>query len=153
MSEPTAKESASPNKKETRIVVLSPDSNFTPETLARQVITLPITVKTTCWGLILSGDSKVIQQALQKIRPLDPTRIFTKIRGYPPGDPRICRFHRGGGPRPGFHFLEFESAILPLISKALECSEEELSLIPEKLPEKRPLSLKDLKKIIDESEM
>jgi len=152
MSEPTAKESASPNKKETRIVVLSPDSNFTPETLARQVITLPITVKTTCWGLILSGDSKVIQQALQKIRPLDPTRIFTKIRGYPPGDPRICRFHRGGGPRPGFHFLEFESAILPLISKALECSEEELSLIPEKLPEKSPLPLKTLKKIIDESE-
>ena len=152
MSEPTAKESASPNKKETRIVVLSPDSNFTPETLARQVITLPITVKTTCWGLILSGDSEVIQQALQKIRPLDPTRIFTKIRGYPPGDPRICRLHRGGGPRPGFHFLEFESAILPLISKALECSEEELSLIPENLSKKSPLPLKTLKKIIDESE-
>ena len=152
MNNPTSKELTNPGKKETRIVVLSPDSNFTPETLARQVITLPITVKTTCWGLILSGDSEIIQQALQKIRPLDPNRIFTKIRGYPPGDPRICRFQRGGGPRPGFHFLEFESAILPFISKALEASEEELVLVPEKLPEKPPLPLKTLKRIIDETE-
>ncbi len=133
------------------MVVLSPDSSFTPETLARQLISFPIIVKTTCWGLILSGDPQIIQKAIQKIRPLDPNRIFTKVRGYPPGDPRICRFQRGGGPRPGFHFLEFESALLPLISKALD-SQEELSSIPEKMPEKTPLPAKTLKKIIEETE-
>jgi putative methanogenesis marker protein 6 len=108
-------------------------------------------VKTTCWGLILSGDPQLLQQAIQKIRPLDPNRIFTKVRGYLPGDPRICRFQRGGGPRPGFHFLEFESALLPLISKALE-SQAELSSVPEKIPQKMPLPAKTLKKIIEETE-
>jgi len=153
MNKQNIKEIAKSSKNETRIVVLSPDSNFTPETLAKQLITLPITVKTTCWGLILSGDSESIQQALHKIRPLDPNRIFTKIRGYPPGDPRICRFHRGGGPRPGFHFLEYETAILPFIGKALESLEEELVSVPEKILEKPPFSVKDLKKIINETEL
>ncbi|NVM53353.1 MAG: methanogenesis marker protein 6 [Candidatus Helarchaeota archaeon] len=133
---------------ETRIVVLSPDSRLTPEIIAKEVISLPIIVKTTCWGLILSGNPKIIQQAIQDIRKLDPHHIFTKIRGYPPGDPRICRFQRGGGARPGFHLLEFESTILPHISKAFD------SPMPESVPspKKKPLPIKKLKKIIAESE-
>jgi len=102
--------------------------------------------------LILSGDSQIIHKAIQEIRKMDPTRIFTKIRGYPPGDPRICRFHRGGGPRPGFHFLEFESTLLPFISKALEGPSPEDVSDMKPSPEKKPLSLKILKKIIDEQE-
>ena len=136
---------------ETQIVILSPDSSLTPEIIAKKVISLPIIVKTTCWGLILSGDPKIIENAIQEIRKLDHHRIFVKKRGYPPGDPRICRFHRGGGPRPGFHFLEFESSLQPLIGKALDSPP--LKIIPshEKLPEKKPLSIKKLKKIIAES--
>jgi putative methanogenesis marker protein 6 len=139
-------------EQETRIVVLSPDSSYTPVVLAQKVISLPIIVKTTCWGLILSGDPKIIREAIQEIRKMDPTRIFTKIRGYPPGDPRICRFHRGGGPRPGFHFLEYESTLLPFISKALEAPSPEVVSDVKPPPEKKPLSLKSLKKIIDEQE-
>lgn len=141
--------SSSTENKETRIVVLSPDSSLTPEIIAKKVISLPIIVKTTCWGLILSGDPKIIHQAIQDIRKLDPHHIFTKTRGYPPGDPRICRFHRGGGARPGFHLLEYESTILPLIGKALESPAPKIT--PKK-PEKKPLSIKKLKKIIAESE-
>jgi len=137
--------------KETRIVVLSPDSRLTPEILAKKVIHLPLIVKVTCWGLILSGDPSIIQNALKEICPLDPTRIFTKRRGYPPGDPRICRFHRGGGPRPGFHYLEFEATLLPLISQALETPlTKEISPPPKPL-KKKPLSVKALRKIIDET--
>jgi len=135
-------------KNETRIVVLSPDSRLTPEMIAKEVISLPIIVKTTCWGLILSGNSKIIQGAIQNIRKLDPHHIFTKLRGYPPGDPRICRFQRGGGPRPGFHLLEFESTLLPHISKALTSPITESA----PSPKKEPLSIKKLKKIIAESE-
>ncbi|MHA1132616.1 MAG: methanogenesis marker 6 protein [Candidatus Helarchaeota archaeon] len=134
------------------MVVLSPDSRLTPEILAKQVMQLPIIIKVTCWGLILSGDKKVIQNAIKELRLLDPHRIFVKERGYPPGDPRICRFQRGGGPRPGFHYLERESLLLPLISKALELPLTEDTDKSMKPPVKKSLSIKRLKQIIDESE-
>ena len=140
-------ETEQPPQEEIRIVVLSPDSSLTPEILAKKVSSWPIAIKTTCWGLILSGTPDLIDKAIQEMRKLDPTRIFTKKRGYPPGDPRICRFHRGGGARPGFHFLEFESSLLPLISKALAAPTPPT----EKLAEKKPLSIKEIKKIIEES--
>ena len=142
-----------PSKKdETRIVVISPDSTLTPDILAKKIVSLPIIVKVTCWGLILSGDSSNIQNAIKEVRKLDPNRIFVKERGYPPGDPRICRFHRGGGARPGFHYLEFESSLLPFISKALDSPLPEKVSPPKKSIEKKPLSIKDLRKIIGETE-
>ncbi|MHA1264468.1 MAG: DUF2102 domain-containing protein [Candidatus Helarchaeota archaeon] len=133
---------------ETRIIVIGPDSHLTPEIIAKEVISLPIIVKVTCWGLILSGDPKLITKAVRTIRKLDPARIFSKPRGYPPGDPRICRFHRGGGARPGFHLLEFESTLLPYVSKALQSPESPIT----SHPKKTPLPLKKLKTIIAESE-
>lgn len=139
-------------KSETRIIVLSPDSRLTPDILAKKIVSLPLIIKVTCWGLILSGDSELIKKAVQEIRKLDPTKIFVKERGYPPGDPRICRFHRGGGARPGFHYLEYETSLLPFISKALEASSEEPISPPEKTPKKKPLSVTQLQKIIDEIE-
>lgn len=133
---------------ETRIVILSPESRLTPEIIAKEVVSLSIIVKTTCWGLILSGDPKLVQKAVEKVRKLDPHNIFTKLRGYPPGDPRICRFHRGGGARPGFHLLEFESTLLPYISKALESP----TPVSKPSPEKKPLPIKKLIKILAELE-
>ena len=151
MTESGPNDSMDSVKEETRIVVLSPDSRLTPEILAKKIISLPIIIKVTCWGLILSGDSTIIKKAIKELRPLDPYRIFVKERGYPPGDPRICRFHRGGGARPGFHYLEFESSLLPLISQALLSSPDEIPIPPKPL-KKKPLSTQELKKIIEESE-
>lgn len=133
---------------ETRIIIIGPDSRLTPEIIAKKVLSFPITVKITCWGLILSGAPEVIHTAVREVRELDPHRIFTKLRGYPPGDPRICRFHRGGGARPGFHLIEFESSLLPHISRALESPQ------PSSSPtlETNPLSVKRLREIINETE-
>ena len=148
MSNEITKKNDISGNEETRIVILGPDSRLTPEIIAKEVISLPIIIKTTCWGLILSGKTDLVQRALQDIRKLDPHHIFTKLRGYPPGDPRICRFQLGGGARPGFHLLEFESSLLPYISKALESP----TLETEAPPEKKPLSIKKLKKILAESD-
>ncbi|BDZ71868.1 hypothetical protein GCM10025861_23850 [Methanobacterium petrolearium] len=69
--------------------------------------------------------------AVEKIRDLDPSNIFTKDRGFPPGDPRRCRAKRGAA-REGFHQLEKEYELLEYVCDALEN--------PEKV------SLKNLKK-------
>ncbi len=148
MSNDTTKINNAKTNEETRIIILSPDSSLTPDIIAKQITSLPIIIKTTCWGLILSGKPDMVQKAVQNIRKLDPHHIFTKLRGYPPGDPRICRFHRGGGARPGFHLLEFESSLLPYVSKALESPTPEIDAPPEK----KPLPIKKLKKIIAESD-
>jgi putative methanogenesis marker protein 6 len=150
MNDTSAKNSANPEKEETRIVVLSPDSRLTPEILVKKITHLPIIIKITCWGLIMSGNKKEIQQAVKELRPLDNTRIFTKQRGYPPGDPRICRFQRGGGPRPGFHYLEVESTFLPLISKALQSAPTEDVKEPAGASKKTPITIEQLRKIIEE---
>ena len=65
---------------------------------------------------------------------------------------RPHRFHRGGGARPGFHFLEFESELLPFVGKALADPKPESAPSPKHPSEKKPLSIKKLKKIIAESE-
>ncbi len=57
---------------------------------------------------------------MEELRKMDESNIFIKDRGFPPGDPRRCRGHRGGGARPGFYMMQHESEILPLISRALE---------------------------------
>ena len=144
---PKPKHSSS-SQEETRIVILSPESRLTPEIITKEIVSLPIIVKTTCWGLILSGDPETVQTAVERVRKLDPHNIFSKIRGYPPGDPRICRFHRGGGARPGFHLLEYEATILPHITKALGSP----TPVSAPAPKKKPLPIKKLKKILAELE-
>jgi len=118
-------------KRETFAVVLSPDSTLTPSTITQKAVSLglPVTIKETCFGMLVEGEAKHIGEVLPKIVKLDPNRIFVKVRGYPIGDSRICRANRGGGPRLGYHQLDKEYKLLPLISKALE----EISAKPEKI--------------------
>jgi len=105
-----------------------------------------VNVKETCFGVVVSGEEDVINKLVKEIRALDPSGIFIKDRGFPPGDPRRCRGHRGGGARPGFYMIESESKMLPMISRALASSGEVLP-IPEK---KKPLLPSRLEEIIKE---
>jgi len=79
-----------------------------------------VTVKETCFGLIIEGKRSVVDEVAMEIRTIDPNRIFIKERGVPPGDPYRCRVGRGGGPKPGFHQHEIEFTFLPYMTSALE---------------------------------
>ncbi|TDA35895.1 methanogenesis marker 6 protein, partial [Candidatus Nezhaarchaeota archaeon WYZ-LMO7] len=71
-----------------------------------------------------------------------------KLRGYSINDRRVCRAHRGGGPRPGFHQLDAEYRLLPLIAEALK----DLRLEEDKVspPESKPIKAEEMKKIVEE---
>jgi putative methanogenesis marker protein 6 len=105
-------------------------------------------MKETCFGLIIEGEKNAVREALQKIRDLDKHHIFSKVRAYPPGDPRICRANRGGGPRPGFHFIEFEHQLLPLVGAALESLEEKEKVTIAKPPEEKIVPIQVIRKLI-----
>ena len=81
--------------------------------------------------------------AIEEIRKLDPNHIFTKERGFAPGDPRRCRGHRFG-PREGFHQMEKEYRILGFVSEALENPKDVT------VEEKKPVKVDDFKKIMYE---
>src|SRR5512136_579331 len=130
----------------TKYVITSPESDILPSDIAMKIYGSKndVNVKETCFGVIIDGEEDVIKKLVDEIRALDPTGIFIKDRGFPPGDPRRCRGRRGGGARPGFYMIESESKMLPMISRAL-ASEGEVPAIPEK---KKPLAIKRLEEII-----
>ena len=55
---------------------------------------------------------------IAKVREQYRNEVFSKVRGYPVGDPKRCRAQHGT--RPGFAQLEAVWATLPLIQSALE---------------------------------
>lgn len=105
----------------TRMFILGPSANISATELVRKLhmMELPLTIKTTCYGAAISGDEASVMKAVREIRKVDPYNIFTKDRGFPPGDPRRCRAKRGGA-REGFHQLEKEFELLDDVSKALK---------------------------------
>jgi putative methanogenesis marker protein 6 len=106
---------------------------------------LPLTIKSTCYGAIINGEESVVNKAVEDVRKLDYCNIFTKDRGFPPGDPRRCRAKRGGA-REGFHQLEKEFELLGFVSEALEK--------PKKVSLKKPkkVSVETFKEIAEECE-
>jgi len=106
----------------TFVVVLSPSSTLTPAAITSKTLALalPVTVKETCYGMLIEGEKEAAEKVVEEIRKLDPNNVFVKVRGFPIGDPRICRAKRLGGSRLGFPQLEGENELLPLISHALE---------------------------------
>jgi len=110
----------------TKMLVLSDSSPVLPSELALRAYELSTdaVIKETCFGLIITGSERAVNGIITELRRLDPTGIFVKERGFPPGDSRRCRAVRGGGPRPGFHQLEKESQIRPRIAYGLETIEE-----------------------------
>lgn len=134
----------------TKMVVLADSSPVLPSELALRAYELSTdaVVKETCFGLIITGVEDSVNQLIAELRKLDPTGVFIKDRGFPPGDSRRCRAVRGGGPRPGFHQLEKESGMLPSISRGLETIEEHADERPRKKHVK--LEIDRFAKIIEE---
>jgi putative methanogenesis marker protein 6 len=114
-------EPAEEDGKITRMIILGPSANISTNELVRNLhmMEFPLTIKTTCYGAAISGEKEQVDEAINRIRKLDPYNIFTKDRGFPPGDPRRCRAKRGGA-REGFHQLEKEFELLDDVSKALK---------------------------------
>lgn len=107
-----------------------------------------VTIKETCYGLMLTGRRDGVNRVVSEIRKINPTKIFVKERGFPPGDPRRCRANRGGGPRPGFHQLREEIDLLPDISKGLVLVERGSKPVPQPRPQN--MDVDKFKKIINE---
>ena len=118
-----------------KYVITSPEStDILPSDIAMMIYgsKYDVNVKETCFGVIIDGEEDVIKSLVEEIRALDPSGIFIKNQGFPPGDSRRCRgasgtsnkavalaFGRRGSARPGCYMIESESKILPMISKAL----------------------------------
>ena len=137
----------------TKYVITSTESEILPSDIAMLIYgsKYDVNVKETCFGVIIDGEERVILALVEEIRGLDPSGIFIKDRGFPPGDPRRCRGRRGGGARPGYYMIESESKVLPLISKALKLRAEGETKAPESKPlRKRPLDLQKLEEIIED---
>lgn len=135
----------------TKYVVTGQDSEVLPSDIALKIYELgrEINVKETCFGVIIDGEEEDVEATVKEIRMLDPSNIFIKDRGFPPGDPRRCRGHRGGGARPGFYMMEHESEILPLISRGLE-AEARGEVVPPEIEAKKRPSLEELEAMINE---
>jgi len=131
----------------TRMIILGPSANISQSELVQKLhmMELPLTIKSTCYGAIIHGEEKIVKQVIDRIRDLDPCNIFTKDRGFPPGDPRRCRGHRGGA-REGFHQLECEFSLLDYVGEALKKPKKVTIEKPEKI------SVDAFKKIINEEE-
>ena len=127
-----------------KYVITSPEcTDILPSDIAMMIYgsKYDVNVKETCFGVIIDGEDDVIKSLVEEIRALDPSGIFIKNRGFPSGDTRRCRgsafgssnktvalsFGRRGSARPGCYMMEYESKILPLISKALASQAKEES--------------------------
>ncbi len=138
-------EPAEVDGKITRMIILGPSAEISNNELVRNLhmMELPLTIKTTCYGAAISGEKEHVDEAIKRIRKLDPYNIFTKDRGFPPGDPRRCRAKRGGA-REGFHQLEKEFELLDDVSKALKNPRKV------KVKKARKISPEEFKKIAEE---
>jgi putative methanogenesis marker protein 6 len=94
---------------------------MTPSDLAIRAyeISQGVMIKETCFGLQITGKEDDVNAIIESLRELDPSHIFVKDRGFPPGDPRRCRANLGGA-RPGYFGHEFEISLIRYISKGLE---------------------------------
>lgn len=116
------------------MIVLGPSSKISQAELVQKLhmMELPMVIKSTCYGAILHGEEKVIKDAVDQVRKLDPNNIFIKDRGFPPGDPRRCRGHRGAA-REGYHQLEREFRLLEYVGEALKQPQKVKVEKPEKV--------------------
>ncbi|MBP2030641.1 putative methanogenesis marker protein 6 [Methanohalophilus levihalophilus] len=135
----------------TKIVVIDSESVL-PSDAAMQIYAseTDITIKETCFGTMVTGPREAVERVVEEVRSLDRNHIFVKERGFKPGDERRCRASRGGGPRPGFHYLRQEVQMLPTIGQALDDYEKGKEI--EKPKSIGKLSVSKLKEI-SESEL
>ncbi len=129
------------------VFVDSPD--MTPEEVALKAYEISggVMIKETCFGLQVSGKPREVVDLIHRIREFDPSHIFIKDRGFPPGDPRRCRANLGGA-RPGFHGHEFEVPLLRYVSHGLETLKEK-SVEPMRVEKEEKLDAHLLRKMME----
>jgi putative methanogenesis marker protein 6 len=132
----------------TKMVVISDSELPSDLAISAYKISSNVTIKETCYGLMVTGKREEVNHVVRELRKLHPTKIFVKERGFVPGDPRRCRANRGGGPRPGFHQLKNEIDLLPDISKGLVLVERGSKQVQQ--PRPKNLDVDKFKKIIEE---
>ncbi len=135
-------------QRETRILMISPDSKLTPDQLVRAVHAMvpEISIKETCYGCLVEGTRETVKKVVEQVRQIYRNEVFSKRRGYPQGDPRRCRAQHGT--RPGFTQLEAEWECLPLIQYAL--NEIDAGNGAYEVPaEKKPIPVKEMKDICE----
>lgn len=99
--------------------------NTTPQDIATAAyeIAQGVMIKETCFGCQITGMPDDVSRIIDHLRVLDPYRIFTKDRGFPPGDSRRCRADLGGA-RPGYLGHEYEMSFIRYISHGLKETQE-----------------------------
>jgi len=137
-----------PEDKITKMVVISDTELPSDVAINAYKVSSDVTIKETCYGLMVTGKREEVDRVVNEVRKINPSKIFVKERGFPPGDARRCRANRGGGPRPGFHQLKNEIDMLPDIGKGLVLVERGSK--PIDLPEAKNLPFDQFKKIMDE---
>lgn len=77
------------HEESTRMIILGPSSRLSSSELVQRLhlLGLPLTIKSTCYGALVHGDTETVMEAVRKIRSLDPANIFTKERGSHLGTP------------------------------------------------------------------
>jgi len=75
---------------------------LTPKDLAVRAYEISggVMIKETCFGMQVTGKPDEVEALVARIREFDPSHIYVKDRGFPPGDERRCRANLGGA-RPG----------------------------------------------------
>lgn len=136
------------DERETRLLMISPNSMLTPDQLVRSIHAMnkEVKVKETCYGCLVEGGKDVVKEVLDQVRKKYTNEVFSKCRAYPAGDPRRCRAQHGT--RPGYCQLEAEWALLSNVQHGLDCADRGETV--EKIPVKEPLSVRDFKKICEE---
>ena len=105
-----------------------------------------VTIKETCYGLLIHGEEAIVRALVNTIRKIDPG-AFIKERGFVPGDPRRCRADRGGGARPGFYSIQKEYEMLPALASAITELPYEAAPAAVRKPEK--ISVERLREIVE----
>mgnify|MGYP000889077991 FL=1 len=136
-----------PRQRETRLIMISPASNVTPDLLVRTAHAMgkELSAKETCYGCLLEGDPKTVIEVRDELRKLDPHGIYSKRRAYPAGDPRRCRAQHGT--RPGYAQLEAEWKLLANLQHAMDAIDLGKKAPPE--PKKNKLPVKEFKEICE----
>ncbi|MCL2607888.1 MAG: methanogenesis marker protein 6 [Methanomassiliicoccaceae archaeon] len=134
-------------ERETRLIVISPASEITPDQVSRAIHAMGknVTVKESCYGAVVEGQRDIVRQVVSEIKSMDPNGVFSKVRAYPAGDPRRCRAHHGT--RPGFAQLEQEWNDLWKIQYGLDRADRGEKARKRKTPGKLPVG--EFKKICE----
>jgi len=123
---------------------------LTPKDLALRAYEISggVMIKETCFGMQVTGKHDEVEALIARIREFDPSHIYVKDRGFPPGDERRCRANLGGA-RPGYLGHEFEMGRIRYIARGLEAPATGVPAVPER---REPLDARKLKELMEAEE-